>query len=314
MTQLATAGAPLPFAGVALDRAGERREDPAWLRAAWERAAILLLDDEGRAALEAGGTALRRLAASDLPPVAFDSASFLGLQGELPWFALAAETGSVEADGWIDLRRAAAELDAFEAGVFAFARGLLHWQTRSRHCGACGAPTRRERAGHTARCSRDGCGIEHYPRTDAAIIVLLTQGDAALLARQSWWPAGRYSTVAGFVEPGESLEDALRREVQEETGLEAAGCSYRGSQPWPFPASLMLAFRAEVRNRELRLGEELEDARWFTPSELERALQVGEVKPPHAISVSHALLRDWLLEHLEPARVDAALNRHRPPR
>jgi NAD+ diphosphatase len=299
--------APLPFAGIELDRAGERREDPDWLAQAWSRAGILLLDAEGRAALAADGRSLRAAGAGELPAVAFEAASFLGLQGERPWFALPLEGDAAQPGGWIDLRRAAGELDAFSAGLFAFARGLLHWQTRCRYCGACGAATVRQRGGHTARCSRDGCGIEHYPRTDPAIIVLLTHGDRALLARQAWWPAGRYSTVAGFVEPGESLEDALRREVREETGLEAIDTVYRGSQPWPFPASLMLAYRAEVLSTDLALGEELEDARWFDAQALAAAIETGSIKPPARISVSHALLRDWLLEYLPVARTDALL-------
>jgi NAD+ diphosphatase len=301
------AGAILPFAGIELDRASERREEADWLRQAWDDAHIVLLDEEGRAAMDEAGRNLRHWRAADLPAVAFESSSFLGLQGTRSWFALPAGAAAQEVAGWVDLRRAAMDLNAFEAGLFAFARGLLHWQTRSRYCGACGAATRLARAGHTARCSRDGCGIEHYPRTDPAIIVLLTHGDAALLARQSWWPAGRYSTVAGFVEPGESLEDALAREVAEETGLRVIKSRYLGSQPWPFPASLMLGYRAEVASRDLAIGDELEDARWFNASTLVEAMRSGEIKPPASVSISHALLRDWLIEQGQESEADVLL-------
>jgi len=289
-------GAPLPLSSTGIDRASERREDADWLQQAWRDARLVLLDEDGRAALDDSGRRLRAWRASDLPPVAFEASSFLGLRDGQAWFALPAGAAADEAHQWTDLRRAAAALDAFEAGLFAYARGLLHWQQRSRFCGACGAATRRARAGHTARCSRDGCGLEHYPRTDPAIIVLLTHGDSALLGRQSWWPPGRYSTIAGFVEPGESLEDALAREVAEETGLRVTACRYLASQPWPFPASLMLGYRAEVASRELAIGDELEDARWFTASDLIGAMRSGDIRPPAALSISHALLRHWLLE------------------
>lgn len=301
------AGAMLPFAGIELDRASERREDAVWLRRAWDEAHVVLIDEEGRALLDDSSRSLRHWRAADLPGVAFESSSFLGLQGTRSWFALPAAAAAQEVPGWTDLRRAAMQLDAFEAGLFAFARGLLHWQTRSRYCGACGAATRLSRGGHTARCSRDGCGIEHYPRTDPAIIVLLTHGDAALLARQPWWAAGLYSTVAGFVEPGESLEDALRREVAEETGLQVVASRYLGSQPWPFPASLMLGYRAEVASRLLAIGDELEDARWFTAPGLVEAMRSGEIKPPSSVSISHALVRDWLIEQGQGSEAEALL-------
>jgi NAD+ diphosphatase len=139
-------------------------------------------------------------------------------------------------------------------------------------------------------CQRTGCGTEFFPRVDPAVIVLVTDGDRALLGRQPGWPAGRYSTIAGFVEPGESLEDAVRREVLEETGIETGAASYQSSQPWPFPRSLMLGFRAEALSSEIRLGDrELEDARWFHRDELR-----GGSMMPFPQSIAYRLIQEWL--------------------
>ena len=139
-------------------------------------------------------------------------------------------------------------------------------------------------------CTNEGCATEFFPRVDPAIIVLVTQGDQTLLGRQTSWPAGRYSTIAGFVEPGESLEDAVRREVLEETGIVTSTTSYQSSQPWPFPRSLMLGFRAEAISTEIRLGdEELEDARWFTRAEI----AAGTSLLPFPQSIAFRLIQEW---------------------
>jgi NAD+ diphosphatase len=139
-------------------------------------------------------------------------------------------------------------------------------------------------------CARKGCETEFFPRVDPAVIVLVTDGDRALLGRQPGWPAGRYSTIAGFVEPGESLEDAVRREVLEETGIETGAMTYQSSQPWPFPRSLMLGFRAVARTTDVRLGDrELEDARWFHRDEL-----LGGSMMPFPQSIAYRLIHEWL--------------------
>jgi NAD+ diphosphatase len=135
----------------------------------------------------------------------------------------------------------------------------------------------------------------------------VTDGPRALLGRQAGWPARRYSTLAGFVEPGESLEDALRREVLEEAGIRVGACHYHSSQPWPFPASLMLGFRAEAQSREIRLVDELEDAQWFLPADLLDAVERGELLLSPPISISFRLIADWLLETEDPRRVRALL-------
>jgi NAD+ diphosphatase len=189
-----------------------------------------------------------------------------------------------------ELRPLSNRLAADEAGVLAYARALVIWRLRHRFCGVCGAPTLPERAGHVRRCSNPRCAHEVFPRIDPAIIVLVSDGDRALLGRQASWPAGRYSTIAGFVEPGESLEDAVAREVREETGVSVERVHYHSAQPWPFPSSLMVGFHAEADARApITVGGELEDARWFTREEI--AAGVPLLPPPHAISF--VLIAAW---------------------
>lgn len=288
------------FAGLGLDRRDEWRVDPERVRATWSGARLVVIDVEGRAAAQAD--ALARLEASEHDESVFAAASFLGMQDGQSWFALPAaawsEAKRPETLAWVGLREAAARWSAFDSGLFAYAKALLLWQSRARHCGACGAATQLVRAGHCARCSNPECGLQQFPRTDAAIIVIVTDGSRCLLGRQPGWPPGRYSTLAGFVEPGESLEDAVRREVREEAGVLVGRCLYQSSQPWPFPGALMVGFRAEARDPALRLGDELEDARWFEAADLVAAVRRGEIGLPPDISVSRRLIEDWLLEAL----------------
>ena len=195
------------------------------------------------------------------------------------------------ADGaeFADLRLAAALLPHDEAGLVAYARAMISFRHRHRFCGSCGSPTRPARNGRVMICTRDSCATEFFPRVDPAVIVLVTDGDRVLLGRQPGWPAGRYSTIAGFVEPGESLEDAVRREVLEEAGVETGTMTYQSSQPWPFPRSLMLGFRAEAKSVEVNLADrELEDARWFTRSELAEGSML-----PFPQSIAYRLIEEW---------------------
>lgn len=189
-----------------------------------------------------------------------------------------------------DLRATGGLLPADEAGLLAYARAMVLWRQRHRHCGTCGAPTVARSAGHLMQCSREGCGAEHFPRLDPAIIVLITDGERALLGRQAAWPAGRYSTIAGFVEPGESLEDAVLREVLEETGVTVRDPVYHSSQPWPFPSSLMVGFTASAEpGAEPKADDELEDACWFSREDVAAGRPV--LPPPQ--SVSFRLIEDW---------------------
>jgi len=189
-----------------------------------------------------------------------------------------------------ELRPLTSRLPSDEAGLLAYARALSIWRQRHRFCGVCGFATRPERAGHAMRCTNPQCAHEVFPRIDPAIIVLVSDGERALLGRQPSWPVGRYSTIAGFVEPGESLEDAVAREVFEETGVRVRRADYYSSQPWPFPSSLMLGFHASAEpGAVIRVGGELEDARWFTREELATGSPL--LPPPHAIS--YRLIASW---------------------
>lgn len=168
-----------------------------------------------------------------------------------------------------DLRLFGAMLDPEDASLLAYARAILHWHRQHRFCGACGAPTRSEVAGHVRRCT--ACHSEHFPRTDPAVIMLVEDpgGDRCLLARQSRWPPGMVSTLAGFLEPGESLEEAVAREVREEAGVAVREIRYQASQPWPFPCSIMLGFRARAASTELAIDHtELEHADWFSRADV----------------------------------------------
>lgn len=206
--------------------------------------------------------------------------------------ALEASTGGAFAS----LRWAGPRLPEWQAGLLFYAAGLLAWHGRARHCGVCGAPTRPDRMGHVRSCTGDGCDEVQFPRSDPAIITLIRRGDRALLVHQTEWPERRFSTLAGFVEPGESLEQALAREVDEEVGLAVARTEYFASQPWPFPHTLMVGFRTEAEAGDVILGDELADARWFTRAELREAVAAGEVVIPDPYALSRSLIDTWLEE------------------
>jgi NAD+ diphosphatase len=189
-----------------------------------------------------------------------------------------------------ELRFFGSLLPADEAGLLAYARALVLWRARHRFCGTCGSPNLSTKAGHVRLCSNPACRLEQFPRIDPAIIVLITDGERALLGRQAAWPEGRYSTIAGFVEPGESLEDAVRREVKEETDVDVYDIEYHSSQPWPFPSSLMLGFFAKApAQAAFTCGAELEDVRWFSRADIAN----GSPALPSSQSISFRLIEDW---------------------
>ncbi|WP_420403249.1 NAD(+) diphosphatase [Nisaea sp.] len=197
---------------------------------------------------------------------------------------------------FLDLRQVGPVLERFEGSILAYARGLMHWHQRHRYCGVCGASTRISKGGHQRNCSNESCRTPAFPRTDPAVIMLVhdSAGENALLGRQAVWPEGRYSTLAGFVEPGETLEEAVAREVYEETGVEVRDVRYHSSQPWPFPASIMLGFHAEAKTTEIhRRDEELEDAQWFSREELLDFRSLGKALPSRD-SIARRLIEDWL--------------------
>ena len=295
---------PFSFVDGALDRADHLRDAPAALAAAWPRAGVIALDASGQALADAESRLLP-LDGAGLA-AAPGAAVFLGMRGERAWFFVDAAAHGIEAPSRIELRRAAAHWPAWQATLFAQARALQHWHQRHRHCGACGGTLRFVRAGWLGQC--DACGSEHYPRTDQAIIAAITDGERLLLGRQAGWPARRWSVVAGFVEPGETLEQTVAREVMEETGVrvDVASARYLASQPWPFPGSLMLGFIAHAEPDAPQASEELEDARWFGADEVRAGLErdwrdadgSGEgIVLSSPISIARHVIRAWLDEY-----------------
>jgi NAD+ diphosphatase len=278
--------APMTFAGAALDRAAAERRRPEWVEARREepRARTVLLSPRGVWMED------RRLVL--VPPG--DSAVFLGLAGGVPLFATDVGDEEPARGAPAGLREAATELPADQAGLAAYAASLLSWHRRHRFCANCGRPTQPRDAGHERQCP--ACGAQHFPRTDPVVIVRVTDGARLLLGRKPRWPEGRYSVLAGFVEPGESLEDAVRREIHEEAGVEVVSTSYLASQPWPFPSSLMLGFHAVAESGEPQPTDvELADVRWFEPREVEDAAAGrSAVLLPPVFTIARRLINGWL--------------------
>jgi NAD+ diphosphatase len=294
------------FTGSPLDRAGEKREDAAWIEAAFNHPDALfapvwrsrnLLAGVGEATPQAvfpAGEAALSLRRSGEPW------AFLGLQDGVPVFALdlsavdepRALLGSLAGE-FTDLRAVADLLPRPEASVLALARGLMHWRSRHRFCGVCGAPCVPVRAGHVMLCT--ACNTEHFPRTDPAVIMLVSSGDRALLGHsRRFATTTTYSTLAGFVEPGESLEEAVAREVFEESGIRIGRVQYHSSQPWPFPCSIMLGFYAEALTEAITVDPgELIDARWFTREQIRNHRTHG-FNLPRPDSIARRLVEDWV--------------------
>ncbi len=292
------------FSSLEIERDADWRSDTGTinLRLRSEAARFLLLRDDGSALIDTAGQSLRGLSHTDFARFggADEATTYLGRVQDRDWFAwrqgdaagteIAAQIGGE----FLDLRTAGMALNPLDAGVFAYARAIFNWQERTRFCSVCGSPLRLESAGHRAKCTNPSCATEHFPRTDPAMIVIVSCGDACLLGRQASWPKGRYSALAGFVEPGETLEAAVQREVYEEAGVRVVDCDYHSSQPWPFPASIMLGFLARADDPTIKLGPELEDARWFTVRQIVEGLASGELLMPMPLSVSYRLVEHWL--------------------
>jgi NAD+ diphosphatase len=278
---------PNTFAGAALDRAGEHRREDGWVAA--RRA------DPAARAVVAGpdGIALNEDRLARIPVPERADAVLLGLTEEGPLFAVdAVDAPDIELTG---LREVGARFAQAEGGLAAYAAALLNWHRRHPFCSVCGHRTEPDWAGFVRRCPN--CGAEHHPRTDPVVIMLVVDGDRVLLGRQPTWPPKRYSALAGFVEPGESLEEAVAREVREEAGVEIANARYVSSQPWPFPSSLMLGFIADWAGGEPRPRDEVEDARWFDRAEVaDAAADRGELKLPPPLAIARRLIEGWLAE------------------
>jgi NAD+ diphosphatase len=277
--------APNTFAGEALDRAAGRRLDAEWLAARLADPASRVVV-AGQSGVLVDGEQPRLLTPAELPE-GVDTV-LLGVDGAGRAVFATDPDGGLEGE-WRGLRDLAPVVSQADAGLLAHAVALLNWHRRHRFCANCGAPSEVREAGHLRVCP--SCGAVHHPRTDPVVIMLVADGDRAMLGRQAHWPAGRYSALAGFVEPGESLEEAVAREVLEESGVRVTDIEYRSSQPWPFPSSLMLGFRARWSEGEPAVGDgELEDVRWFRRDELVR----GDALLPPPQAIARRLIDEWL--------------------
>lgn len=314
------------YSGSLLDRAAAQRRDPTWVAAmlAHPAARVVPVWRDRNLACERDGGGLAAalcdvpsLHPPDLAPLVKAALEwvFLGMDGEAgPIFAVdlsaVDETRAVAIVGrgsFHDLRQIGPAVSVADASLMAYARGMLTWHRRNLHCGVCGSPTESIRAGHVRRCTDAACRAEAFPRTDPAVIMLVERPAAAgeparcLLARHARSSRAVYSTLAGFVEPGESLEEAVAREVMEETGVVVDDSTYIGSQPWPFPASLMVGFRARAGTSAITIDhEELADARWFTAADLDAFGEWGDEQSapclPRHDSIARALVESWRAE------------------
>jgi len=291
------------FSSVTLDRAYGQRKDERWLSShlvdpatrffpLWEFKCLVSRSDTPYP-IALGATDVTDILQSSEP-------IFLGHDGESACFTIDVREDMAyakqpsEAGHLLDLRSASALLQHTDAALLGYARAMVYWHRRQRFCGGCGGETVSCEGGQVRKCVNDQCGILHFPRTDPAIIVIVTHRDRCLLGRQPSWPNRRYSVIAGFVEPGESLEDAVVREVLEETSIRVHNVRYHSSQPWPFPGSLMLGFSAETDDPRIDLGDdELEDARWFSRDQLSTAITEGRLHVPTRISIAYRLVEDW---------------------
>lgn len=303
---------PIPFSGNPLDRAGNRRRDPAWLAEAlaapasrflpfWRLSVLARESEPALAWLDR--RVLAHAADSDAPV-------FLGLADGVAHFAvdissLEEPLAALGVDGarFAEVRGLAGRLAAGEAGIAAQGRALLYWHDRHRFCSACGAPTSLREGGYMRKC--EACNAEHFPRTDPAVIMVAWHGDRCILGRQKTWAPGMYSALAGFVEPGETIEEAVRREVKEEVGLDADEVVYYASQPWPFPSSLMIGCFAHVPDAEVEVDPlELDTARWFSREEVRRAIFSPDPSLgfalPGPFAIAHHLIKAWVERRAGP--------------
>ncbi len=299
-----------PFTGMALDRASTERKDREWVRAR--------LRDPGARVIAAGKDGVL-VAGADAPELvrarvhndALAEPILLGLDGGVPLFALdldaparddaapgdpapEAHRASVDGDRFMSLREAGALMGPAEAGLAAYVMALLNWHRRHRFCANCGNATEVAEAGYTRHCPR--CGADHFPRTDPVVIMTVAHEDRLLLGRRAGWPPGRLSVLAGFVSPGESAEEAVTREVQEESGISARDPVFVASQPWPFPSSLMLGFHAVSDGGEPRATDgELEEVGWFSRDGIQEAIDGGDpgFQLPPPVSIARFLIDRW---------------------
>jgi len=290
------------YATRGIDRASERRKDTVWIADQYARPDARLVPVwRSKNLVHAGSGPVPVFpAAHEIVGQNRTETVFLGLIDGLPYFAQDfSNFDDPPLDAWgdfEDLRAIGPVLGRQEGALLAYARGMMTWHRRHRFCGACGSPTAVEDAGHLRVCENSACRNNSFPRTDPAVIMLVHDGgDRAILGRQKIWPQGMHSVLAGFVEPGESLEDAVAREVFEEVGVRVDDVTYHSSQPWPFPASIMLGFWARATDGRLDVNRfELESARWVTRAEMRASPEDETFRPPRRDSIARRLVEDWL--------------------
>ena len=297
------------FAGNPLDRASYQRSNPEWIAEKLaDPGSIAMVLWNGKPMVESRKDAPK---ASQIAYVRAELAGelandgerllFMGLWQETAVFALDMEGPADPADGPLeglgrfeDLRMIALDLPAADAAMFATAKAMFEWRRRHRHCANCGQPSQPMDGGWKRFCP--SCKVEHFPRTDPVVIMLAVRGERCLLGRQAAWPQGMFSALAGFLEPGESIEEACARELFEEAGLRAASVRYHSTQPWPYPSSLMIGLIAEVDEGEATPDQtEIEEVRWFTREEAREMMKgsLAGAKAPGSIAIAHQLIKAW---------------------
>jgi NAD+ diphosphatase len=298
------------FAGNPLNRASERRVDAAWLAeklAASDSLGLALWN--GKPLLETtkdGGVQIAYLPAKMVEDLAGgpERLLFMGLWKETAVFAVDLETSADPADGPLqglgafeDLRAMALKLPGTDAAILATAKSMFEWRRRHKHCANCGEPTEAVEGGWKRACP--ACKAEHFPRTDPVVIMLAIHGERCMLGRGATWPKGVFSALAGFLEPGESIEEACARELFEEAGLRATSVRYHSTQPWPYPSSLMIGLIADVDGDQATPDQtELAEVRWFTRAEARDLLEgnIEGLMAPGAMAIAHQLIRTWAYE------------------
>ena len=271
------------------ERIGGRRTDETWLAEKWtDPTTRVLVLAGGRFPISEDGTAVRWLAPTEAPA---GERLLLGERDGVVHFVVLAR-GLRAPEDWGMLRSHGPSLGSSDAGLVVQAQALAEWHRSHRFCPRCGGGLVVSGGGYVLTC--ESCTRQQFPRTDPAVIMLVTDGERALLGRQATWPPGRFSTLAGFVDPGESLEQAVAREVMEEAGIAVSDVSYFGNQPWPFPSSLMVGFFARAVTTEIQVdGDEIEAARWFSRNQMREEAEAGTLVLPGGISISRSLIEAW---------------------
>jgi NAD+ diphosphatase len=295
------------FAGNPLDRASYRRSDPDWIATQLaDPASLAIALWNGRPLVEdrpGGGVRIAYLAAAMAKSIAgsLERLLFLGLWKETAVFALDFEGSEDPADGPLsglgrfeELRGIAMTLDSTEAAILATAKAVFEWRRRHRFCAVCGVASEVAEGGWKRVCP--SCKAEHFPRTDPVVIMLPVKGERCLVGRQAIWPKLMFSALAGFLEPGESIEEACARELWEEARLKTLKVTYHSTQPWPYPSSLMIGLIAEVENDDAVADDiEIDEVRWLTREEARTMIagQLAEAKAPGALAIAHQLIKAW---------------------